>query len=363
VARRPDPERPEEQQRQRERAPSGHVLRIPPQRVLLLLNDLALLRALEDRLDERGVSTTRADSAHELVHLAGEHPPSAVLTHDRGDGVPGGELYARLRKHHDARLQDVPMVILHEGRTHELTRYEENVRLVRAPIGARALASVVCTVLAQRPHVVVRPAAINEERPRAPSRVGAPRVPVRDRPAPLAGVLRAIRGELEAAVAHVSAQVERVGERFEVRCAEPFTVDRDVELVLRVRWTSLRAERFAVDAEGELPAAQREDRLTLLPQRGLRGRLTALLGLERTFGDAPLDDAFLIHGDDDGLSLLDRARQALLTLADHSTAIEQHEDRLCVALDEVPRHGLAAQVEAAVELWRAAHRLRHERAS
>lgn len=361
MARTPDPERPEEQQRQRERAPSGHVLRIPPQRVQLLLDDLALLSELEDRFDDRGVTTTRSVSATELIHLAGEQPPSAVLTHDRGDGVPGGDLYSRLRNHHDERLRGIPMVVLTPTRAHELPYYEERVRLVRAPVGARALVGIVCSVLAQRPHVVVKPAAIAEELEHRPRRIGAPHVPVRDRPSPLSGVLRALRTELEGAVAHVAAQVERVGERFEVRCAEPFEIGREGALVLRVRWTTHRAERFVVEAEGELPPGAGEDRLTLLPQRGLRGRLTALLGLERVLGDAPLDDAFLIHGDGPALSLMDHARSALLTLAAHSTAIEQHEDRLCLSLEEVPRHGLAAQVEAVVELWRAAHRLRHER--
>ena len=195
-------------------------------------------------------------------------------------------------------------------------------------------------------------------RPPVAKSVDERRSPDRDLPRAYAGVLRAVRDALDGATGQIASQIERVGEHFEIRCAEPFEGEREGELVLRVAWTTPRAERFTIDAEGELPERDRSDRLTLLPQRGLRGALSALLGLERVLGDSRLDDAFLIHADDDGLRLMPIARKALLILAAHVQAIEQLEDRLCLSLEEVPRHELANVVEAALELWRMAHRQR-----
>ena len=335
-----------------ERAPNAledrEVVRVPEQRVFLFLDDADFARAVSGWLEKRGVVSQQFDDVNAVMAAAARATPALVLVEDLGGGPPASLIESRLAGHLDRRLHDVPLVVAQSERARRplpgSSSYQSRsyARFLRLPCAARAASNVVCTVLAQRPHVVVRPAR--------PRRVrGETRGPVFDTKirsgAANDGVLKAVYSTLSVATASLSAQVERVADRFEIRTTgeqEPFT--------LQVGWLTPRAERFVLRGEGALLDDQ-TDALQLVPQRGLKRRLMSMFGRELELGDAALDDALLIRASESGRAFLHATRNALLTVAPFLVEVRRDVGAFRVVLDEVPRHALEAQVNATFDLW------------
>ena len=322
---------------------------MPEQHVFVLLDDGEFTSAVMGWLEKRGVLARAFANVDNLMAAAALQVPALVLAEDEGGGPPASIIEARLSVHLDERLHDVPMVVAQTARARRPLPGEvaynarSNARFVRLPTAARSVANTVCTVLAQRPHVVVRPAG-----PAQRSR-GETREPRREKNIRSAsaqeGVLRAVHTTLSTATSTLAAQVERVADRFEIRSTESDTFR------LQVGWLTPRAERFVLRADGLLQATTRDDVLSLVPQRGIKHALMSMFGQELEIGDKELDAALLIRAGDGGRAFLHATKNALLTVAPFLVEVRREAMAFRVVLNEVPRHALEAQVNATFDLW------------